>query len=248
MALHRRGRNLVMKLQALCGGCLGAPPAGTGAPAAVGSSCCRHHIGSGSTRDITRTISSSTTLNRVASGWGLHTPSTAAVSWSRPLAFRAAAAAVAGFAGAAAISSQSTTEHSIGLHVQCEAPVTTTQSGQSAASGAELPLDISKLKCARQPKGAPPRQQVVLVSCGSFNPVTVMHLRMLELARDHLNKRGYDVIGNSQARFSCDLIKVPTLRADNGTDTIICLATRSLHVTSERCLSEAGASSFQASH
>ncbi|XP_062420127.1 nicotinamide/nicotinic acid mononucleotide adenylyltransferase 1 isoform X2 [Pungitius pungitius] len=31
---------------------------------------------------------------------------------------------------------------------------------------------------------------VVLLACGSFNPVTNMHLRMFELARDHLEDTG----------------------------------------------------------
>lgn len=32
--------------------------------------------------------------------------------------------------------------------------------------------------------------EVVLLSCGSFNPITNMHLRMFELARDHLEDTG----------------------------------------------------------
>ncbi|EPS72911.1 hypothetical protein M569_01854, partial [Genlisea aurea] len=36
---------------------------------------------------------------------------------------------------------------------------------------------------------------VVLVSTGSFNPPTYMHLRCFELARDALNSRGFCVIG-----------------------------------------------------
>ena len=31
---------------------------------------------------------------------------------------------------------------------------------------------------------------VVLIACGSFNPITNMHLRMFELARDHLHDTG----------------------------------------------------------
>lgn len=33
--------------------------------------------------------------------------------------------------------------------------------------------------------------KVVLLACGSFNPVTNMHLRMFELARDHLEDTGW---------------------------------------------------------
>merc|ERR1712038_2063257 len=38
--------------------------------------------------------------------------------------------------------------------------------------------------------------RVVLLCCGSFNPITNMHLRMFEIARDSLHKTGrYKVIG-----------------------------------------------------
>ncbi|GKA94647.1 nicotinamide/nicotinic acid mononucleotide adenylyltransferase isoform X1, partial [Tanacetum coccineum] len=37
--------------------------------------------------------------------------------------------------------------------------------------------------------------RVVLVSTGSFNPPTFMHLRLFELARDALNSKGFQVIG-----------------------------------------------------
>jgi len=35
-----------------------------------------------------------------------------------------------------------------------------------------------------------PSPQVILLACGSFNPPTNMHLRMFELARDHLHRMG----------------------------------------------------------
>lgn len=34
------------------------------------------------------------------------------------------------------------------------------------------------------------RTDVVLIACGSFNPITNMHLRMFELAKDHLEDTG----------------------------------------------------------
>ncbi|XP_023649408.2 nicotinamide/nicotinic acid mononucleotide adenylyltransferase 1 [Paramormyrops kingsleyae] len=44
------------------------------------------------------------------------------------------------------------------------------------------------MDCAKKTK-------LVLLSCGSFNPVTNMHLRMFELARDHLEDTGhYEVV------------------------------------------------------
>ncbi|KAG2489800.1 hypothetical protein HYH03_011749 [Edaphochlamys debaryana] len=56
-------------------------------------------------------------------------------------------------------------------------------------------LPVDKLCCRAAP--APPRQPqpLVLVACGSFNPPTLMHLRMAELAADELLRRGYDVWG-----------------------------------------------------
>lgn len=40
----------------------------------------------------------------------------------------------------------------------------------------------------------PPVKQVVLLACGSFNPVTNMHLRMFELARDSLSSPSAEVV------------------------------------------------------
>ncbi|XP_044738252.1 nicotinamide/nicotinic acid mononucleotide adenylyltransferase 1 [Chrysoperla carnea] len=37
--------------------------------------------------------------------------------------------------------------------------------------------------------------QIVLIACGSFNPPTFMHLRMFEIARDYLQRKGEMVIG-----------------------------------------------------
>ena len=34
------------------------------------------------------------------------------------------------------------------------------------------------------------RIPVVLLACGSFNPITNMHLRLFEVARDHLHQTG----------------------------------------------------------
>uniref|UniRef100_A0A670YIP5 Nicotinamide-nucleotide adenylyltransferase n=2 Tax=Pseudonaja textilis TaxID=8673 RepID=A0A670YIP5_PSETE len=39
------------------------------------------------------------------------------------------------------------------------------------------------------------RTEVILLACGSFNPITNMHLRLFELARDHLQETGkYKVV------------------------------------------------------
>lgn len=34
------------------------------------------------------------------------------------------------------------------------------------------------------------KTEVVLLACGSFNPITNMHLRLFELAKDHLHETG----------------------------------------------------------
>lgn len=48
----------------------------------------------------------------------------------------------------------------------------------ATAVGVEVP---DKMKC---------RIPVVLLACGSFNPITNMHLRLFEVARDHLHQTG----------------------------------------------------------
>jgi nicotinamide mononucleotide adenylyltransferase len=53
------------------------------------------------------------------------------------------------------------------------------------------PLRSSKLNF----KAPPGKKPVVLVSCGSFSPPTVFHLRMMEDARDGLTAQGYHVAG-----------------------------------------------------
>ncbi|ESO00353.1 hypothetical protein HELRODRAFT_113251 [Helobdella robusta] len=48
--------------------------------------------------------------------------------------------------------------------------------------------------------------RVVLVSCGGFNPINFMHLRMFELARDHMNSTGrYRIIGGIISPMSIKL-------------------------------------------
>lgn len=66
-----------------------------------------------------------------------------------------------------------------------------------AGPATDIPLPTDKLKC-HLPTGGYSLERyhpVVLVSCGSFNPPTYMHLRMLELAQTRLTKDGYDVLG-----------------------------------------------------
>ena len=44
-------------------------------------------------------------------------------------------------------------------------------------------------------KARPLAGRVCLLACGSFNPPTVMHMRLLEMCRDHLTQEGYEVVG-----------------------------------------------------
>jgi len=41
----------------------------------------------------------------------------------------------------------------------------------------------------------PGKTPLVLVACGSFSPITFLHLRMFPMARDHASNKGFDVIG-----------------------------------------------------
>ncbi|XP_024624817.1 nicotinamide/nicotinic acid mononucleotide adenylyltransferase 3 isoform X1 [Neophocaena asiaeorientalis asiaeorientalis] len=64
-------------------------------------------------------------------------------------------------------------------------PPWSSQSGRVAAAASVNVAD--KMKS---------RIPVVLLACGSFNPITNMHLRLFEVARDHLHQTGrYQVIG-----------------------------------------------------
>jgi hypothetical protein len=48
----------------------------------------------------------------------------------------------------------------------------------ASAVGVDVPDDMKS------------RIPVVLLACGSFNPITNMHLRLFEVARDHLHQTG----------------------------------------------------------
>ncbi len=37
-------------------------------------------------------------------------------------------------------------------------------------------------------------KRIVIILCGSFNPVTIAHLRMFELARDYYHLRSIQVL------------------------------------------------------
>jgi len=47
----------------------------------------------------------------------------------------------------------------------------------------------------RKPDWSSAKQPVVVLSCGSFSPITFLHLRIFEMARDHLMQNDFDVIG-----------------------------------------------------
>jgi len=65
--------------------------------------------------------------------------------------------------------------------------------------GPPTPVDVTlptqKLSRSLSRAGGSPHRPIVLVSCGSFNPPTYMHLRMFELAKGHLTEAGFDVLG-----------------------------------------------------
>lgn len=55
------------------------------------------------------------------------------------------------------------------------------------------------------------KQPVVLVACGSFSPVTYLHLRMFEMARDYVRQQTeYEIVGGYLSPVS-DMYKKPGL-------------------------------------
>eukprot|EP00892_Ulva_mutabilis_P005264 jgi/Ulvmu1/3109/UM015_0149.1 len=58
-------------------------------------------------------------------------------------------------------------------------------------------ISVQKLACHFIPTSSSCKRgkPCVLIACGSFNPPTLMHLRMFEAARDQLRQEGYDVQG-----------------------------------------------------
>lgn len=65
----------------------------------------------------------------------------------------------------------------------------------AAAAAAAPPYVFPCDKLRRRPGSAPDATPVVLLACGSFNPPTVLHLRMFELAADRLRELGYELLG-----------------------------------------------------
>ncbi|XP_059659721.1 nicotinamide/nicotinic acid mononucleotide adenylyltransferase isoform X1 [Cornus florida] len=59
----------------------------------------------------------------------------------------------------------------------------------------DIALPLDKLSLGASETKIEGKMYVVLVSTGSFNPPTYMHLRLFELARDALNSEGFCVIG-----------------------------------------------------
>ena len=51
-------------------------------------------------------------------------------------------------------------------------------------------------------------KKVVLLACGSFNPITNMHLRMFEIAKDALHKNGNYQVGPSMASSRLRVLKI----------------------------------------
>jgi len=39
------------------------------------------------------------------------------------------------------------------------------------------------------------KEQIVLIACGSFNPITNMHLRLFEMSKDYFEENGFEVLG-----------------------------------------------------
>jgi len=62
-----------------------------------------------------------------------------------------------------------------------------------ARQNAPEPFDTKEYQIIRD-KFSPPIKRLLLLLTGSFNPVTIAHLRMLELARDYYHLRSIQVL------------------------------------------------------
>lgn len=73
----------------------------------------------------------------------------------------------------------------------------TTPSKSPSASDVTIPKEYvfpqDKLK---RKLDDPTKTPLVLVACGSFSPVTVLHLEMFELAQRHVEKTEFEIVGN----------------------------------------------------
>ena len=57
----------------------------------------------------------------------------------------------------------------------------------------------------------PSRTPLVLIACGSFSPVTYLHLRMFEMAKDYVRQNtDYEIVGGYLSPVS-DMYKKPGL-------------------------------------
>ena len=55
----------------------------------------------------------------------------------------------------------------------------------------------------------PDKQPVVLVACGSFSPVTYLHLRMFEMAKDYIRQNtDFEIVGGYLSPVSDQSVKV----------------------------------------
>ena len=62
----------------------------------------------------------------------------------------------------------------------------------------------------------PEKQPVVLVACGSFSPVTYLHLRMFEMAKDYVRQNtDFEIVGGYLSPVSDQYRKPGLLAAEH---------------------------------
>jgi nicotinamide mononucleotide adenylyltransferase len=60
----------------------------------------------------------------------------------------------------------------------------------------------------------PTKQPIVLVACGSFSPVTYLHLRMFEMAKDYVRQNtDFEIVGGYLSPVSDEYRKAGLLSA-----------------------------------
>ncbi|KAI8049169.1 hypothetical protein BDF22DRAFT_726683 [Syncephalis plumigaleata] len=105
-----------------------------------------------------------------------------------------------------------------------------------------------KLKTTLQDENKEP---VVLLACGSFSPITFLHLRLFEAARDQLHQTGrYEVLagyispvndayGKKDLALGIDRVKMCELAVEHGASSWISVDARVME-RFDRCLNRAG--------
>lgn len=71
-------------------------------------------------------------------------------------------------------------------------PTSSESSSTSASAGISYTFPQQKLKRRLEKPGKTP---LVLVACGSFSPITILHLQLFELAQRYVERTEFEIVG-----------------------------------------------------